>query len=77
MRLEGDIECTVDKLIGSEVKIKSKIFGLKGVIDMLMECTIKRNGKTFQGIVPFELKTADNQKDYHVFQVDLYNLMLC
>jgi hypothetical protein len=44
---------------------------------MLIECTIERDGKITKGIVPFELKTAENPKDYHAFQVDLYNLMLC
>lgn len=68
----------VTKVVGAEYSIKSKVFGMKGKIDLLLECDYidKKLKVQRRVIVPFELKTGAKQCQTHVYQVHVYNMVL-
>jgi DNA replication ATP-dependent helicase Dna2 len=51
--------CTIERVTGCEVRIRSRLFGFKGVIDMLLDCTMRRGNTITRTLVPLELKTGD------------------
>lgn len=65
-------------MLGSEVMVKSKYFGIRGKVDGLFEGEYHdaKANKKYTVVIPFELKTGKKVQDSHKKQIDLYNLLL-
>lgn len=68
----------INRVLGSEVMIKSKYFGLRGKLDGLFEGQFwdEKEKVRYSVTVPFELKTGKKSLDSHKKQIDLYNFLV-
>jgi len=58
------------KVVGSEKSYQSQVFGMKGIVDILVEVKDEKND---QIIIPLELKTGNNMSNRDYMQVMTFN----
>jgi hypothetical protein len=76
---EDDLRIKILSVYSTEKRFESNKFGLNGIVDVIMECSIERysvNAIIESVQIPFELKTGLGIKGFYHGQVILYLLML-
>lgn len=68
----------IDKVVQSEIMLRSSVYGLKGKIDLLLFGVLfDRKNKTETPVyIPMELKSGRRVSDAHKRQTDIYNILV-
>lgn len=69
-------DISIDRILATEEKIWSPMWGLKGQIDIMINANVSQSHSNMKILTPLELKTGYKIKDEHHAQVSLYSLLV-